>query len=624
MAENDLDITAVETVMERARQEAARANYPAALDLLRRALVQAPENGDLRETLHQMTAAALRHESAVERNQAVDAVARDVEQCLTRGDFETAGRALQDAVLKFGRHNTLIRLQERLEQVRKQAELEQTVAYVDQGRAHLDNKRWREAMVEAERVLRRDPSNAGARTIHKQAKAALEKEAAHQDHQNAIQQAADNVERLVTANEFANAGAALRQAMDRFGPHPRFDDLRQRLSNAQAELQKQQRLEWAQRRINEAEGLVKEAGRLSLQGKYDLAIERLKQAQELNPDHPEVAVQLSAAQTAREKAQAERQRAQRVQEIKQRIRNLLDDLQLDEAEALLQTAQRQIGEDPQLQALQTRFERLRDAEQTTGNRPQVRGDAVAEAEEMARQRNLAAAYSWKQIALYPLRGDAFVLLAVLLVAMIGLEMLDNLPAVGAVFAVLRWLLPFAALAAGFEVVRETFAGHNVQPAFKKLFAPPRFFQDFGLVLACVLLASVPLMALLFLRGRHSLFEAASGPLGYLLVALLAWLTIFVLVVAAAPAATFGGRFLARIADHGRALSASQAQLLLAVNSVFFLVAAGAILRIAFAPLIPWIGGPAAAALEAYALVGGPHLVGVLMRRYKVQLGHVYR
>ncbi len=121
----------IEAAIRRAREEVSRANYPGALATLERALRLAPGDAGLRGMLEQTTKAAVRHEAAVERNRAVAKTADGIGELLERGDLEKAAAELREAGLKFGKHNTLTALQERLDTLWKQAELEKTVAYVE-------------------------------------------------------------------------------------------------------------------------------------------------------------------------------------------------------------------------------------------------------------------------------------------------------------------------------------------------------------------------------------------------------------------------------------------------------------------------------------------------------------
>ncbi len=613
----------VASAIRRAREEVSRANYPGALGVLQVALKQAPQDPELRDMVDQTTKAALRHEAAAERNRAVAASAEHVEGLLAQGDLEAAAAELHEAGVKFGRHSTLATLSDRLEALRREAGLEQTIAFVDQGRAHLDSKNWQGALLEAERILRLDPRNAQALELKQKAQAEIEREAAGQEHRLAIEKAGQDVERLIAAGEMARATRALEEAVDTLGRDPSFEELAGRLDQAKVDLQAKKRLEWTQRRLNEAESLVRQAGRLSLQGKYELAIERLAAARELNPEHPELAGMLQAAESARERGEAERRRNQELGTAKASIRSFLDGLNLNEAEAQLQTTRRRFPDDPQLAALGARLKRLRESERSTALPVAVAAaDPEAEDQALAHQRALAAAYSWKQAFLYPFRGDALTAFAILLGAGLLLEIFDALPVLGAFFAVLRSLLPILVLGFALTIVRETFAGHNVLLAPAELVDAAGYARDLGLVAVTALVASLPLLLFVLTHRLHGLLTP-DGAVGWWIVAPLGYLAALFAVPTCAAAAAFGTRQLPRLVHHLRSFSVAEGEPLLAVGVGFAVVVAVTMVRASFVPLIPWMGAPLATALEVWALVCLPHLAGVVLRRHRIELGRVY-
>ena len=46
-------------------------------------------------------------------------------------------------------------------------------------------------------------------------------------------------------------------------------------------------------------------------------------------------------------------------------------------------------------------------------------------------------------------------------------------------------------------------------------------------------------------------------------------------------------------------------------------------RLALVPAVPWLFMPVVRALEAYGLLLAPHLIGVLIRRHRLELGKIY-
>lgn len=622
MLESDREALAekIEEAIRRARHETSRANYPGALAELESALKLSPQDPLLRDMLQQTTKAALRHEAAVERNRAVAQTAEGIGDLLDAGELDEAAAELREASLRFGNHKALQALRERLDERSREAELERTVAVVDQARAHLDAGKWQAAVRHAERVLRADPRNEEALEVRRLARAEIERQEARRQADLEIGQAVHDIERLIRAEEPERASRTLRQAVDRLGRHEEFDELARRLDQAKAELQAKKRLDWTQRRLKEAEDLVRQAGRSTLQGKHGEAIERLRRARELHPEHPEIEDMIEAARTAHERAQAERRRAESMEAAKAEIRQLLDALRLDAAAARLKAARARFGQaDAGLRSLATRLERLAAG---TADAPSLdAAEPETEFEALERQRDLAAAYSWKQTALFAFRAEGLRAFWGLFVLAVGLEALAAVPRLAAVCRPLRLLVPCLALAWVPVIVRESARGRNTLPPWNDLFDLRRRLADLALVAGILIVAGLPLAALVLARGWHGLFAAGTG---WWLAAFAGWLAAVTAVAASLAAGAFGATRALRLGGHVRALAASGGETLVTADLVFATVLALVILRATFLPYIPWMGSPLAAGIEAWALITVPHLVGVVARRHHLELARLYR
>ncbi len=613
----------LDAIIRRAREDVSRANYPAAMESLKRALQIAPRDPDLRQLLEETTKAALRHESAVERNRVVAQVAEHIEGLIERGEREAARTELEEAGIKFGRHNTLLMLQDRLSELDQEAELERTVAYVTHVRALIDGKNWRGALQEAERILKLDPKNEEAIELKRQARTELDREEGKQHHTQEIDTARQDVERLIAADALPLASRRLQEVIERLGQDAAFTELAERIDQAKAALQVSKRREWTERRIREAEDLVRLAGKLSLQGRYEEAIERLHAARELDPNHAEIEGMLKEATTAWERQSAERRRSELLAARRAEIRRLLDAVDLKRAEALLHQARTEFG-DEHFAALRTRLNALQEAQTLTPTSPLpvagAPGDPGTEAAALRRQHAFASAYSWKQVLLYPFRSTGFIAFWGIFLA---LEILDGLPAVGRVFGILRLLVPLAVLGLVLGIVRATLEGKTDLPPWSTLLDLRRWVLDFLLWVAIAAVAVLPLVLFVVASGWHALLSSDGGPLGWWIAALLGWLAAAIVVLACGGAGAFGNRQIPRFVRHARALRAGERDTLLAINIVFGVVVAIVVLRATFVPFIPWIGSPLAAGLEAWGLLAVPHMIGVVVRRHHLELARLY-
>ncbi len=603
----------------RAAQDAIhRADYAAALAALQEASQLVPQDDTVTLMLAQTEKARRRHKSAVERNQSIADRGRQIEAALARGELAAARDDLRQAGIDLGRHPTLTALEEKLAEAEREDKKRQAREHIDRARARIEESDWRAALAELEHARRLDAENPDISGLSQRARAELEREAGRRHHDEAVSAARRDVERLIAARELPRAAERLREALVTLGGEERFADLQQQLDKARSDLRFRQRVEWAERRANEAESLLAEAARLSLMADYERAIERLTAARELDPSHPDIPSRLQTAQAARERQLAQQRRNQLIDRRAGRVRAHLDALRLDEAAAALAAAQRDFGEIERFAPLATRLVRLREVEGSGGM-----AGLASDSEVLERQRALAAAYSWKQTLLFPFRGFGTTVFAGLIGLLLALDLLAALPWVGGLFAALRILVPLAALGLLPEIARATLAGKNKLPRTARWLQPRRWGGDLLRFGALALAASSPLLLLLLSRPWHALLESESGPFGWLAAGVLTWLAGAVVVMAVGAAAAFGDRHAFRLRQHAAGLRAAETDALLAIGLLFALLVLVVLLRAILAAAVPWLGLPLLAAVESYTLLAAPHLIGVLVRRHRVELGQIY-
>jgi len=63
--------------------------------------------------------------------------------------------------------------------------------------------------------------------------------------------------------------------------------------------------------------------------------------------------------------------------------------------------------------------------------------------------------------------------------------------------------------------------------------------------------------------------------------------------------------------------------LLVVDGLFALGLLIVLLQVFLVPEIPWLGLPIVRVLEVYGLLVAPHLIGVLVRRHRLELSKIY-
>ncbi len=621
----------VAALLGEAQRAISKARYDAALELLQQAALLAPEDGEVRQLLAQTEKAAKRHEAALARHRAATEWGLKIEALIEAGELEVARAQLREAGLELGKHDALSVLEGRLAEREDAARHSLAAELAGKARALLDAGDRRGALKVAEQSLRFAPVP-DAREVREQARAEIERKAVEQQYAQAVTGAAGDVERLLAARELAHAGRRLRQAIDQYGEHESFQELGRRIDRAKSDLQFRQRIEWAERRAKEADGLILEAARLSLKGSYGEAVEQLETARELDPSHPDLDERLETARAAHLRQLAQQQRAEELARRLAEIKSHLDGLRLDQAAEAIRRCARDYGETERLAPLTARLEALRAVEhsgrrsgeaQVLPARPAAgeSGDRRSEAEIFERQRVLAAAYSWKQTFLFPFRGLGLTAFWILLVVLLALDALATAPKIGFFFDILSVLVLIAAAGLVPHVVRATLGGRNLLPPWDELADPAHSTGDllrFAGLFAC---GALPLALLLATRPWHGVPGTGSGILAWLAVAILAWLGTAFLVVTAGVTEAFGYRHALRLTAHARALLAGGTDALFAIDVVFLLGLLATVL--AFVPVLTWLFASTARALTVYGLLLAPHLIGVLVRRHRLELNRIY-
>ncbi len=614
----------VDTLVGQAKEAISKADYAAALALLRQAVQLAPDDREAGLMLAQTEEASRRHRAAVERYQAVIEKARRVSQLLEQGELKAARDELREAEIEHGQQEAFASLDQQLTTREAAAQQARATQLAEVARSLLAAEDWRGALDAANRSLRLVPDGE-VREVRDRARAEIERRAEQQHYLSAVEEAQGDVERLLEARELPRAGQRLREAIDQLGNHQAFAGLSDQIDKAKSDLRFRQRVEWAERRANEAERLIAEADRLSRAGSFDEAVGRLEAARELDPSHPDLETKTAVATAAASRQQAERQRAEALRTSLAAIASHLDALRLDTAEEAIRKAAKDFAEPSRIAPLQTRLDRLREVERSGQTLPHSASalNGEAEAAALLHQHTLATAYSWKQALLFPFRGFGLIAFWVLVGALIILDLLALIPAVGGFFTVASWLLLLVLAGLIPAVVRATLGGRNLLPDWRELGDFKRWLRDgvrFGAVL---LLATWPLLVLLFTRGWHAGLESESSPLGWLAVAFLGWLAAVLVVVASGAIEAFGQRQLPLVARHVRALSTGQPETVWIAAGLFALVIFAVVLRATAVPAWLWLALPAVQMIEVYTLLLAPHLIGVLVRRHRLELSKVY-
>lgn len=618
----------IESWIQQAQQLVRAANYDGALTLLGQALQVAPQDENLQRH-HQLTEkAAQRHRAAVEREQEIERSSREIGALLHDGELAGARQALRDAMLEHGRHPTFDELQGRLEaRLLSQKKIEGE-ALLSDARFAFEKGDWQQTLAAADACLSLfpdpgAPEHAEAVELRQKAQLELNQLGRERMQREAVEAAVRDIERLLGGRELQPAAARVAQAVQRLGRQAVFEELQKKIDAAKAEQQFQLRNDWTERRARELESLIQDSVRASLAGDFQRSVEKLEAAKKLEPEHPELESKLEIARGLFEKQRAEQRKATELSQVVEDLRAHLDALALDRAEHLLQRASARFPEAADRFApLRQRLLHLREAESADLLPSPEDLPGLARQTELGlaeRQRALAAAYSWGQALLFPLRGAGPALVALTTAVLLALD-------AGAVYqpllGPLRTLLPLLLFFFTLPLLSATLEGSN-QPRWADLKMKGRdvVVGFLGVLLPAFL--ALPLLLFVATRGNHHLLDAGAGPLGFLALVALAWPIFPPLLPLLGITAAFGPRHLPRLGKHLRFLGSDGGTPWRVVALAFALFLLAFLARLAVGPVVPWLGLPLAALLAAYALVGLPHWIGIAVRRRRLELARLY-
>ncbi|MEL7060053.1 MAG: hypothetical protein AAGN46_08515 [Acidobacteriota bacterium] len=617
-----------------ARERLRAADYEAARREIERAARSRPGDAEIVELRATIERAAERHAGLLARQQQGEELALEIESLLEADDLDAARRWLDQAERSQGRHEALAGLRRRLEARAARRRDEEARALGLAAAEARERDDLPGALRTAERAVALAPDDPQLIDLVAELRGTLERRQAQLLNQDALSRALDQIEHLLEADEPARAAAELETALERLGSRPELLELAPRIDDAKLGMEARRRADWLQRRRREAELLVEEAARRLAADDADGALKRLETADErLGQDGPEalrerIATQLAAARAARERLRLERARAAERRRDLGEVTDAIEALRLDAAATALAAARRRHGDDPKLVELAARLEALHELERTEARPPLPDNVASLSRAELAaaarREQAFGAGYSVRQAVAYPLRGDGPLLVGGLAAALIAADLLAL--AAGWLGVLGRCLLWWFAASCAPHIVRQTLAGDEApRVAALRAAGGGGLGRDLSATLCVLAAASAPVAVLLAAAG------VAAGPLGSpsaavgRLAAPLAaagWLAVALSLAALVSAGAYGWRSARHLKGHLRALGASSAWLAV-VGVGFTILLASVLLRLAVAPTAPAFGLPLAAAIEAWAFVGLPHLAAVVVGRRRLAWTRLY-
>lgn len=606
----------IDSLVKQSQERIRAADYEGALSPLRRAAAMAPDDTALQGLLAQTEKAAARHAAAVDRQNAVEAAARDIDGLIGSGDVAGARARLEQARSELGRHQIFDQAEQSLESLlrdSRQAEVDRHVARARQLRTTRD---WQGVLSQAEAALSLDPDQVEAGRLKAEAEQALVLADNQRRLQDSVDSVARDVARLIDAGELRRAEQRLAEAGEQLGKHEIFDALAGRLDQKKKTKDVERKSEWAERRSREAESLLQQAVRAALGGHYEEALAKLDAAQQMDPNLEDIEGRRRDYRAAWQRQKAQEERAAALDSAVQGIRVALDGLHLDQAQRLLQQAQRRFTEPSdgeRLRLLEQRLAGLRQEHEGAGEKPtpdSVGRLGLATKQAMRRRETaLARAYSWKQAVLEPFRRPKALAACVAASALVSL---------GAAFlgpVLLLLLLVGAGLSA------PSFIAKTLDPEETSAIGGAGHWL--GRFLQALSLASLLLLPFL---------PSAFGSLGGLwaVAAPLLWIAVVLWCVAVGVGSAFGSAHSRRFLRHAVVLAGSRdgrgpadPTFWWVTNVVFVWAALAVLLRVYLVTSVPAMGIPLSALWEGYGLLLASHWIGLTIRGRRLDWATAY-
>ncbi|HWR53841.1 MAG TPA: protein kinase, partial [Bryobacteraceae bacterium] len=305
----------------------------AALSVLQQAREQLPESAAIGNAIRNATAELARRE----REQAVQAASETARAHLDAKRFDDALTTLQSALRHYPGDPALTQLEQTVTTAKAEAERherDRAIQFVaETARAHIDAHRFEDALATLASALTSYPGEAALTELQRQA-AAAKAEAERRERERVVQAAAETARNLLAARQFDNAVATLDAALHSYPRAATLWELRQQVLAAKAAHDRQQAIDGAARRAEELIG----AGRLA------------QAAQELQAalkTYPEDAT-LLALHARLQREWETRKRADAVSRAVAAANRLLDQNQPERAAAQLEAAAAQYPDEPAL------------------------------------------------------------------------------------------------------------------------------------------------------------------------------------------------------------------------------------------------------------------------------------
>jgi serine/threonine-protein kinase len=275
--------------------------------------------------------------------EAADGITRRIDS----GAFAAARSALDKADRRFQDAEALREVRERLGRAEEEDRRARIQAFREEASTLLDEGRLQEAVAKLEQALELDDSDQQTLEQVATARERLRQHEEKQERERAVAQAVQTVESSLGRGRFVEAHQLLQAAISQIGELEVLQDLRARV---EAELAAQRE------RKEKVAALVEEARQRAAAGELEMALERLREADRVDPGNASVHTLIGEFEAALRRQEDERQRREQVSDATVRIERHLAGGALDAARGELDSAEKALGEVDQLTQLRQQIE----------------------------------------------------------------------------------------------------------------------------------------------------------------------------------------------------------------------------------------------------------------------------
>jgi serine/threonine-protein kinase len=307
----------------------------------------APDHTEVKALEVDLDAAVKALDQERQRQEKIREAAQSIGVRIDAGEFDAARKALDKAEQRLPEAETFQPLRERLDRAEQEDRAARILATRQQASALLEDGRVQEAVEEYERALTIDDSDQQTVEALSAARERLRQLEEQRERERALAQALQSVESNLERGRLEQAHKNVLAAISELGETEAMQGLRARVES-----------ELAARREREerVSALVEDARGRAAAGEFETALERLREADRIDPENASVTTLIGEVETALRRREEERQRQQQISEMTARIERHLAVGALESARGELDSADKALGETDELARLRQQLE----------------------------------------------------------------------------------------------------------------------------------------------------------------------------------------------------------------------------------------------------------------------------